>query len=250
VGEQPSSKHWATTTAARRRRRAAALGVLAAAGVLALLGRAVWPAGRPPAAPGPVAVVSNSDSGGITGGQPPRVLDGVPVGWPPGRAGAVAAAAGYARVLSALWFLTDPGRRARALGRMAAPEAAAGLRASQDALAGTLGRGPFGAGLARPGVASLLRTSLLGYRVDHYDPDTATVAVWALVVYGNDGGLAPQALWATSTLRLRWAGDWKLVEVGTVPGPTPVAGQAPPSPPAELLRAAAEFEEFDGAPGA
>jgi len=248
VDEQPSSKHWATTTAARRRRRAAALGVLAAAGVVALLGRAVWPAGRPPAAPGAVAVVA--DSGGITGGQPPRVQDGVPVGWPHGRAGAVAAAAGYARVLSALWFLTDPGRRARALGRMAAPEAAAGLRASQDALAGALGRGPFGAGLARPGVASLLRTSLLGYRVDHYDPGTATVAVWALVVYGNDGGLAPQALWATSTLRLRWAGDWKLVEVGTVPGPTPIAGQAAPSPPGELLRAAAEFEEFDGAPGA
>jgi hypothetical protein len=43
VGEQPSSKHWAATTAARRRWRAAALGVLAAAGVLALLGRALWP---------------------------------------------------------------------------------------------------------------------------------------------------------------------------------------------------------------
>jgi hypothetical protein len=247
VGEQPSSKHWASTAA--QRRRATALGVLAAAGIVALLGRALWPAGRPPASqPRPAAVVA--DSGGITGGQPPRVLDGVPVGWPHSRPGAVAAAAGYAGVLSTLWFLTDPARRARALGRMAAPEAAAGLRASQDALAGALGRGPFGAGLARPGVASLLRTSLLGYRVEAYQPDTAAVAVWALVVYGNDGGLAPQALWATSTLRLRWAGDWKLVEVGTVPGPTPVHGQATPSPPGELLRAASEFEEFDGAPGA
>jgi hypothetical protein len=248
VAGQPTSKHWDAAAAGPRRR--AMLGVLVAAGIVVLVGRALWPAGRPAARaedPGPVVVVA--DSGGITPG-PAHAVDGVPTGWARTRSGAVAAAAGYARVLSARWFLTDADRRGRAIARMAAPEAAASLRASQDAIAGALGRGPFGAGLARAGVASLLRTSLLGYRVEAYQPDSATVAVWALVVYGNDGGLAPQALWATSTVRLRWAGDWKLVEVGTVPGPTPVHGQATPSPPGELLRAAEAFKEFDHAPGA
>jgi hypothetical protein len=224
------------------------VGVLVAAAIGVLLGRALCPAGRPPAQAqdGPVLVVA--DSGGTTAG-PAQVVDGVPSGWARTRPAAVAAAAAYAKVLSAPWFLTDQDRRGRAIARMAAPEAAARLRASQDATAGALGRSPFGAGLARAGVASLLRTSLLGYRVEAYQPQAATVAVWALVVFGNDGGLAPQALWATSTVRLRWAGDWKLVEVGTVLGPTPVHGQATPSPPGELLRAAESFTEFTDAPG-
>ncbi len=230
------------------RRRRIVLGVLVAAGVTALLVRALSPTGKAPSSPSATGHgVAALDSGEITPAAT-RTMDGVPVGWPHTRHGAVAAAAGYARVLSALWFLTDPGRRYRAVARMAAPEAAAGLQASQDALADAVRRGPFGAGLARPQVTSLLRTSLLGYRVDHYDPSSATVAVWAVVIYGNDGGMAPQAIWATSTLRLRWVGDWKLLEVGTVPGPTPVHGQATPSPAADLIRAAGTFEEFRDAP--
>jgi len=97
-------------------------------------------------------------------------------------------------------------------------------------------------------VATLLRTSLLGYQLQHYTPTKAQVALWAVVVYGNDGGLAPQALYATSTLRLRWVGDWKLVAVLTVPGPVPVQGQATPTAAAELIRAGQAFEEFDDAP--
>jgi hypothetical protein len=97
-------------------------------------------------------------------------------------------------------------------------------------------------------VATLLRTSLLGYQLRSYSPTQAHVVLWALVLYGNDGGLAPQALYATSTLRLRWVGDWKLVQVTTVPGPVPVQGQATPSPAAELIHADQTFKEFDDAP--
>jgi len=92
-----------------------------------------------------------------------------------GPPGAVAAAAGYAKVLSKHWFLTDTVRRRRALAQMAAPEAVAQLRASQDALASAMARGAFGAALARPGVTWLLRTSLLGYRVAHYTPTAAQI---------------------------------------------------------------------------
>jgi hypothetical protein len=173
---------------------------------------------------------------------------GVPVGWPQTEQGAIGAAAAYARVLSALWFLGDPHRRRQALTAMAVPESLPGLQAAQDQVATGIARGPFGAGLARPGVRSVLRTSLLGYRVDRYTPTDAEVALWAVVIYGNDGGLAPQALWATSTLRLRWAGDWKLVGTVTAPGPAPVQGQATPSAVSELMDAAERFKEFSYAP--
>jgi hypothetical protein len=55
-------------------------------------------------------------------------------------------------------------------------------------------------------------------------------------------------LYATSTLRLRWAGDWKLVGAVTVPGPVPVHGQATPSGVRELIQAVEHFKEFSYAP--
>ena len=187
------------------------------------------------------------DSAGIAG-APSRWVAGVPAGWPQTEEGAIGAAAGYARVLSARWFLGDTHRRRQALAAMAIPEALPGLQAAQDQVATGIARGPFGAGLARRGVRSVLRTSLLGYWVDRYTPTDAEVVLWAVVIYGNDGGLVPQALWATSTLRLRWAGDWKLVGTVTAPGPVPVQGQATPSAVSELLDAAERFREFSYAP--
>ena len=223
-------------------RTAAAVVAAMLAGVL--LGRLSAPAGAPsPALPSRAVAVVVGDSPGIT--DRPRWVDGVPLGWPQTRPGAVGAAAGYAKALSKHWFLTDTVRRRRAVVQMAAPEAVAQLQASQDALASAMARGAFGAALARPGVAWLLRTSLLGYRVNHYTATAAEIALWALVIYGTDrGGPLPQALYATSTLRLRWAGDWKLVAASTVPGPVPLPGPATPTPAAELLRAAGSFTEF------
>ncbi len=233
----------------RRPRRRWLIAVAAVAVVAGGLVAQPW-SGPGPAAP--TAAVRDGavvicDSAGIAA-LPARWVAGVPVGWPQTRQGAVGAAAGYARVLSAGWFLAEVGRRHRALGAMGAPEALPGLQAAQDEVAAGIARGPFGAGLARRGVRPLLRTSLLGYRLDRYTPGDARVALWALVLYGNDGGLAPQSLYATSTLRLRWAGDWKLVEAATVPGPVPVQGQATPSAAGELLQAAERFKEFDYAP--
>jgi hypothetical protein len=205
--------------------------------------------------PGPVAPAADAlrgaavvvDSAGISS-APARWEVGVPVGWPQTDNGAISAAAGYARVLSARWFLTDTDRRRHAVAAMAAPDARPGLQAAQDQVAAGIVRGPFGAGLARRGVRSVLRTSLLGYRVDRYAPPAAQVALWAVVIYGNDGGLVPQALYATSTLRLVWSGDWKLAGAITVPGPVPVHGQATPSGVRELIQAAEDFKEFSHEP--
>lgn len=172
------------------------------------------------------------------------------MGWPHTREGAIGAAAAYAKVLSTVWFLVDTNRRHQAVTAMAAPETRLELQAAQDGIAAGVARGPFGAGLAS-GARSLLRISLLGYRVDRYGPADAQIALWAVVIYGNDGGLAPQALYATSTLRLRWVGeDWKLLDAATVPGPVPVQGQATPSPAQDLVDAAQRFKEFDYAPAA
>jgi hypothetical protein len=187
------------------------------------------------------------DSAGI-GAVPARWEAGVPVGWAQTEQGAIGAATGYARVLSALWFLADADRRHQAVAAMGAPGAVLELQAEQDQVAAGIARGPFGAGLTRRGVRSVLRTNLLGYRVDRYTPTAAEVALWAVVLYGNDGGLVPQVLYATSTLRLRWAGDWKLVGAVTVPGPVPVHGQATPSGVRELIQAVEHFKEFSYAP--
>lgn len=235
------------------RRRSGRAWLAVAAAVLVIVAALVarpWrgpdPAPRPA---GPQAAVAVTDSAGIAA-RSARSQAGVPLGWPHSRQGAVGAAAGYASVLSTVWFLADADRRHQAVTAMAAPEARPALQRGQDEVAAGVAQGPFGAGLARPGVRSLLRISLLGYRVDRYAPSDAQVALWAVVVYGNDGGLAPQALYATSTLRLRWAGDWKLVEVATVPGPVPVHGQPTPSPAGDLVDAAERFKEFNYAQAA
>jgi hypothetical protein len=249
VNRHPSRPPVGATPRRRSGRTWLAVATAALVIVAALVARP-WrgpdPAPRPA---GPEAAVAVSDSAGIAA-WPARTQAGVPLGWPHSRQGAVGAAAGYARVLSTMWFLADADRRHEAVTAMAAPEARLGLQRTQDEIAAGVARAPFGVGLARPGVRSLLRTSLLGYRVDRYAPDDAQVALWALVLYGNDGGLAPQALYATSTLRLRWGGDWKLVEAATVPGPVPVQGQATPSPAGDLVDTAEGFKEFSYAPAA
>jgi hypothetical protein len=83
-------------------RMAAAVVAAMLAGVL--LGRVSAPAGAPsPAPPSRAVAVAVGDSPGITS-RSQRWVDGVPLGWPQTRPGAVGAAAGYAKVLSKHWF--------------------------------------------------------------------------------------------------------------------------------------------------
>jgi len=189
---------------------------------------------------------------GQLGGEPSpaRWVGEVPVGWPETRQGVVAAAASDATAFSALWFMTDTTRRHRTVELLAAPGIAAALQADQDRDAAAVLAGPFGAGLARAGVRSLLRTALLGWRLDDYRPDRAVVTLWAVVVWGNDGGLAPQTTWTTTVARLVWADDWKLAGIDSTPGPVPVEGPTTPTAPAELLAAATTLKGFLDVPAA
>jgi hypothetical protein len=172
------------------------------------------------------------------------------MGWAPSRTGAVAAAAGYAKTLSALWFLTDRDRRHQAIRLLATPGQMAGLTASQDRLADQLDV-LLGSGQDGGAEHSVLTTALLGYRVDAFTAGKARVALWAVVVHGSEVGPSLAPAWTTSTLDLEWiGGDWKLASATTAPGPGPV-----PQPdaglvgaPASLITAASTFRGFTDVP--
>jgi hypothetical protein len=238
----------------RRRLRLALAAALATAAIAALV------VGRPSSRSHAALLVTHEpdagDSARIISEIPPAAEvgpsaweDGVPVGWVPTRQGAVAAAAAYGKVLSSSWFLTDAARRDRALVAMATPGSLATLQTAQRELSAAVAARPLGSSRGRRVVSSVLTTSYLGYRLEQYrEHDSARVVLWAVVVAGNDANLPPQALWGTSTLRLRWAGDWKLEDARTVPGPVPVYSQAEPSTPAELVAAIRGFEGFADVP--
>jgi hypothetical protein len=237
----------------RRRVRLVLAATLAAAAVAVLV------VGRPSSRSHAALLVTpepDADSARIIGEVRPAVEvgpsaweDGVPVGWVPTRQGAVAAAAAYGKVLSSAWFLTDAVRRDRALVAMATPGSLAGLRSAQRELAAAVAARPLGSSRGRRVVSSVLSTSYLGWRLEQFrERDSARVALWAVVVAGNDANLPPQALWGTSTLTLRWSGDWKLEDARTAPGPVPVYGQTEPGTPAELVAAIRGFEAFADVP--
>ena len=238
----------------RRRVRLALAAALAAAAVAVLV--VERPSSRSHAALLVTPEPDASDSARIIGeirpaGEvgPSAWEDGAPVGWVPTRQGAVAAAAAYGKVLSSAWFLTDAARRDRALVAMATPGSLAALQQGQRELAAAVAARPLGSGRGRRVVSSVLSTSYLGYRLEQFrEHDSARVALWAVVVAGNDANLPPQALWGTSTLTLRWSGDWKLEDARTAPGPVPVYGQTEPSTPAELVAAIRGLEAFADVP--
>jgi hypothetical protein len=234
---------------------------LALAGVLLVLAGLGILAIRRPASPAHTAAPDPPRLAVITpgaGGQPPmptgscgpsRWISGVPMGWALSRTGAVAAAAGYAKTMSTLWFMTDRDRRHQAIRLLATPGRMASLTASQDHLADQLAvllGGPDGGGNH-----TVLTTALLGYRVDSFTGDKARVALWAVVVHGSEVGASLAPAWTTSTLDLAWiGGDWKLASAMTAPGPGPVsqpdAGLV--GAPASLITAARTFREFTDVP--
>jgi hypothetical protein len=200
-----------------------------------------------------MAVVTPGTNGGPTPGEscgPHGRVDGVPLGWAPSQAGAVGAAAAYAKTMSTLWFLSDRDRRHAALHRMAVPREVEGLIASQDRLADELDLA-LGAGRGDQGRHAALITALLGYRVDQFADTKARVALWAVVMHASDVGGSMAPAWSTSTLDLEWiGGDWKLAKAITTAGPGPVSQPADGlvDAPPDLIAAARSFREFSDVP--
>jgi len=162
------------------------------------------------------------------GAGPTRTVDGIPVGYERSREGAVAAALNYDAVLGRPEFVTDRARRRSILEAVATSEA---VRRYEDkkrvASLASLANTPFYRA-TREGAPTVWQTTPLGYRVERYSDDDASVFVWFVVVVGA-GDAQPQASFGSGRVDVRWDDDdWKLVVPDTAreeDGPTPALVQ-------------------------
>jgi hypothetical protein len=213
-----------------------------------------------PAAPSPTvaatpgtAAAAPAEAAATTRVGPRRVENGVGVGYAHTQQGAVAAAANYTRALSSNLILDTASRRA-AIATLAAPEARARMQKTFDQAMASVRKGFGVSGAAADGAQVLMRGTPVGWRVDRYGNDAATVAIWVTSVAGSLGGTEGPAPiregWGTTTVQLRWVdGDWKQVDSVTTDGPVPIADVSPPTAAPELVTKANEFKEFIYAPG-
>jgi hypothetical protein len=207
------------------------------------------------ATPGTAATTPQAQAGTAATSQvgPRRVVDGVPVGYQHSEQGAVAAAANYAKALSSELILDRRSRRV-ALAALAAPQTLARQQRALDQAVSSLAKGLGVSGASPADGTVLLRAVPVGWRLEEYTRDRATVALWVTSVAGSlngpSGGVPVQEGWGTTTVRLRWTdGDWKQLESTTVPGRAPVADSATPTAASQLIPEAQEFKEFNYAPG-
>jgi hypothetical protein len=178
------------------------------------------------------------------------VRNDVPVSYAHTEQGAVAAATGYLsaigdkRAFSREW-------RERAYRTMAAPGVADELLAS---VAGSYERidGDLGLGDAAAYDGSLLAVTVpVGYRVDEYSDERASITVWAAGWLTRLSGPQLPLRAQTSTMELTWVeGDWKLTGVTGIEPLDPPGVAAPVTDQAlEQMRGFTAYEyEPAGAP--
>ncbi|MFC1433550.1 hypothetical protein ACEZDB_23155 [Streptacidiphilus sp. N1-3] len=174
--------------------------------------------------------------------------NGIAVGFPHTGEGAQSAAVNYAVALgSAEMYSTatrktivttvaDPSAASRLLGRFDPSYTALGKRLGLDD------------GKARSGLVFISRTVPVGTKADGYSADRATVEVWTTGLIGLSGqsSTAPVTeYWQTSTIQLHWtSNDWKVVDVSTKDGPTPVSGSQVASSAQDIAGAVTQFGGF------
>lgn len=160
---------------------------------------------------------------------------------PDTRAGAIAAAA---RTITAFAgrVLLDPMRLRAVVSRIAASNSRRELtRAFEEASAQA--RAKLGADTV-PRPVIILRTVPVGYRVDRYSPDDATVAVWYVGVVGSGATVQPQQSWRTEAVSLVWENSaWKVASFASSVGPTPALSTDFDKPSA-LFASIPRFREF------
>jgi hypothetical protein len=90
----------------------------------------------------------------------------------------------------------------------------------------------------------VLRAASVGYRVDGFQPNAATVSVWRVGIVGSSASIPPRQSWRTETVSLVWEdGTWKIDAVRSSPGPTPpLTGTLTDG--ADLAAAIPTFKEF------
>jgi hypothetical protein len=158
------------------------------------------------------------------------------------RDGAAAAATAYIGALDGPALLDAP-RLRKTLTQIAAAESLDGLvRAYEEAAMQTRER--LGIGTA-PEPVVILRAVPMGYRIDRFAPDAATVSLWRVGIVGSGGTVEPQQSWRTETVSLVWErGGWKVASFRSSPGPTPPLAASATTPAGELFVAVPEFEEL------
>jgi hypothetical protein len=162
------------------------------------------------------------------------------------RAGAVRAAA-----LSITAFdgevLLEPARLRALVSRIASRTARPQLIAAfSEASAQT--RAKLGADTV-PRPVIVLRSVPVGYRVEHFSPDEATISVWYVGIVGSGATVQPQQSWRTQLVELVWqSGTWKVRSFASSQGPTPPLSSSDAlDEPGDLFATIPSFEEFDRA---
>lgn len=194
--------------------------VLAAVLVAFVVGRATAPATRPRSSTQPRPTIQGPP-------EPSRVIDGVGVGWPHTRIGAVAALLADSAALGNPSVLLNARRRAQVLSLIATSRYAATFSGAAAQALAQARNSPLGEGL-RSGAQTVYLAAPIAYRVVAYAPGAIRVVAYAVSVVGNDQGLAPRATWATSTTTAVWQnGDWRVDSASSSDGPTPALTSSP-----------------------
>lgn len=159
------------------------------------------------------------------------------------QAGAVAAAAAAVTAFDGTVLLNSGTLRAT-IDRIASSGSTASLREAFEQ-AGARLRDQLGADTV-PKPVVLLRTFAIGYRLERYSPDRATVAVWNVGVVGSGATVQPQQSWRTQHVSLVWEhGAWKVAGFESERGPTPPLMNAEAADSAaELFTRIPQFEGF------
>lgn len=159
-------------------------------------------------------------------------------------AGAVVAATAALDALGGAALL-EPVRLQRALGSVAAATALPDLRRAYGQAA-LQAREQLGAGTT-PEPVVIVRAAPVGYRIERFSQDAATISVWRVGIVGSGATVEPRQSWRTETVSLVWErGAWKIAALRSSPGPTPPLATAAADA-SELFTSIPRFEEFGAA---
>ena len=156
--------------------------------------------------------------------------------------GAATAATAYVGALDGPALL-DASRLRTTLAAIASAESRAALVQAYEQAA-TQTRERLGVGTA-PEPVLILRAVPVGYRIDRFTRDAATVSLWRVGIVGSGASVEPQQSWRTETVSLVWErGGWKVASFRSSAGPTPPLAPSAATPASQLFATVPEFEEL------
>jgi hypothetical protein len=156
--------------------------------------------------------------------------------------GAAAAATTYVGALDGSALLDPPRLRKTLTSITSAESREALIRAYGQAANQTRER--LGVGTV-PEPILILRAIPIGYRIDRFTPDAATVSVWRVGIVGSGASVEPQQSWRTETVSMVWErGGWKVASFRSSSGPTPPLAPSAATPATVLFATVPEFEEL------